>query len=319
MAALALATSGILWSQAVIAEVYTLQLFFASAITLCLLKWRQDPGRTQWLWLAGLLGGVGLGSHMTLALVLLPAAALVAWIAISHHNPWRTVLGGGLSFLLGLLVFLYLPWRAAQASPINWGSANTWSGFWWLVSAAPYRHLAFGLPWEHLPQRVSALANLVGSQFQWWGLFLGLLGLFYLWQKDRPWALFSGAIALLTTVYAITYDTTDSYVYLLPLALVLSWWLAVGIAQVMHWIARRPGAQAAGLSALALGLLVLVPGVNVARSYGAQDLSRSREAEVYARNVWQATEPDAIIMSDRDAQLFALWYFDVIEAPRTGS
>ncbi len=315
VSALALATSTILWSQAVIAEVYTTYVFFLAAVVLCLLRWRQSPGQARWLWLAALLGGLGLGSHLTLALTLLPAAA---WVFLWRHPSRRALAGASMSFVLGLSVFLYLPWRAAHNPPINWGDAATWSGFWRMVSAAPYRDLAFGLPWGDLPQRISALANLLGSQLQWWGLFMALIGVRCLWQKDRPWALFSVVVGFMAAIYATMYNTTDSYVYLLPLAVVLSWWLGMGIVQMVEWLSAWRGISPVHMAGMAVGLVLLVPGVSVARSYSYQDLSHSRDAEYYALGVWQFTEPNAIILSGRDAQLFALWYYSIVERPGTG-
>jgi len=313
VAALGLATTRLLWSQALIAEVYTLHLLFIAAIALCLLQWRRSGRR--WLWLAALLTGLGLGNHLSLLLMLPPA---LIWLLRGPGISRRTALGAALGLALGLSIYLYLPWRAAQDPPINWGSANTWSGFWWVVTATPYRSLAFGLPLEHLPSRLAAFAGLLGEQFQWWGLLLALVGLRYLWQQQRGWALFTGGFALLVTAYAVMYNTTDSYIYLLPLALVLSWWLGLGCLHLLFGLASRPGWGATRLAGLGLGLLLLIPGVNVARGYSSLDLSHRQEARDYARQVWQLTEPDALILAGSDAHIFSLWYYSVVEAPGSG-
>ncbi|HUV90115.1 MAG TPA: DUF2723 domain-containing protein, partial [Anaerolineae bacterium] len=66
--ALALAVSPTFWSQAVIAEVYTPGAAFLAGVLVCLLLW-EVYGHPAALFVAGLLGGLSLGVHMTVALV----------------------------------------------------------------------------------------------------------------------------------------------------------------------------------------------------------------------------------------------------------
>jgi 4-amino-4-deoxy-L-arabinose transferase-like glycosyltransferase len=72
-AAFMLAFSPLLWSQAVIAEVYTLLSFFAALFLWLILIWR-DGTRDWALWVAAFLFGLGLGNHLSL-LFALPAVA----------------------------------------------------------------------------------------------------------------------------------------------------------------------------------------------------------------------------------------------------
>ncbi len=73
-AALLFALSETFWSQAVIAEVYTLNTLFVAAIVLVLLVWR-DERRDLYLLLAAFLMGLSLTHHLTSGL-LLPAGLL---------------------------------------------------------------------------------------------------------------------------------------------------------------------------------------------------------------------------------------------------
>ncbi|MCL6431862.1 MAG: DUF2723 domain-containing protein [Anaerolineae bacterium] len=77
----ALALSHTFWSQAIIAEVYTPAMAFLAVIILLLWRWRQAPERRSGVLLAaGLLAGIGLGVHASVALILPSAALLVAWV-----------------------------------------------------------------------------------------------------------------------------------------------------------------------------------------------------------------------------------------------
>lgn len=126
-------------------------------------------------------------------------------------------------------VYLYLPLRAAQHPSINWGDPRTGSGFAWLVSARLYRQFVFALPWKYIPARVSAWSALLVQQFGWWGLFLALIGLWFWWSKDRTFCGFLAIFVVISSVYAIGYNTTDSYIYLIPSFLVMALWLGKGV------------------------------------------------------------------------------------------
>lgn len=79
-AGLALAFSESMWSQAVIAEVYTLNAFFLVAVLYALFRWVVAPGRVGWLLVAVLAYCLGMTNHHTLMLMLPAFLLLVAWI-----------------------------------------------------------------------------------------------------------------------------------------------------------------------------------------------------------------------------------------------
>ena len=109
-AALLFALSETFWSQAVIAEVYTLNTLFVAAIVLVLLIWR-DERRDLYLLLAAFLMGLSLTHHLTSGLLLPAGLLFVLLVDRSRILQRRLVFGGVGLFLLGLLPYLYLPAR----------------------------------------------------------------------------------------------------------------------------------------------------------------------------------------------------------------
>ena len=178
LGALTFAASPLVWSQAVVTEVYTLNALFLAALLLIaadLALQRQSQTSsgvasiTRRLALFGLLLGLGLGNHITLIVF---AAPLLYWIgsAIGWRrlaSPWTFA-----AFILGLGVYAYLPIRSAQGPPINWGHADTIPGLLWMVTARPYQEYVFGVPAGTLVSRALEWTNLVFSQFNPLGLFL---------------------------------------------------------------------------------------------------------------------------------------------------
>ena len=307
--ALIFAFSPLLWSQAVITEVYTLNAFFAALTTYLVLRWA-ERGRHWLLALAILVLGLGLGNHLTLSL-LAPAVLLLTWsrrASLRSVSPWH-LFALPLLFLLGLSVYLLLPLRASHRPAVNWGDPRTVAGFRWLVSGRLYRNYLFSLPLRYLPARLSAWVTLLIRQFGWWGVSLGLVGAWSLWRAARRAALFFAVTLLGFSVYAIGYDTSDSQVYLIPAFLAFAVWLSWGLAFLVEEAQRRIAPSTSRLlRALPLGLVLLLPLIPLATHAAAMDLSADDQAHNYSLDALDSVAPEAIVVSQTDAHTFSLWY-----------
>jgi hypothetical protein len=294
-ASLTLAFSALFWSQAVITEVYTLNAFFAALLLYGALH--LQPANERWLVpvLAGLLG-LSLGNHLSiLCLVPLFLGIKISW-------SWPRLITAGLAFVIGLSVYLILPLRAATWPPINWGAVTTWPNFFWLVTAEPYRSLPFTLPWSFIPVRVGVELRLLAETFMGWGILVGLVGLRELFKRDRLLAMTSLLVFCLISVYAIGYNTTDSYIYLLPACLILAWWLGYGLYNLLDSL---PGLSSRWFS---MGIVMLLPFLSLWLNFAGQDLSQDYVAYDYARRSLGRVPAEAIILVDADPETFALWY-----------
>jgi hypothetical protein len=324
-AALAFAFSPVFWSQAVIAEVYTLHAFFVALMIYLLLycaKTRTFSNGPRLFYSLVFFYGLSLGNHLSM-LLLLPASLLLVLRGEYRRFLKPKNLATAIAFfLLGLSAYLYLPLRAAQHPPINWGDPHTGPGFTWLVSARLYRQFVFALPWKYIPGRVSAWLTLLAQQLGWGGLFLGLIGLWLWWNEDRVFCGFLAIFVLISSIYAISYNTTDSYVYLIPSFLVMALWLAKGVhcvlialKELFVRIARtvKPSFTFFLLSSFAF---LLLPLSSLASNYRALDLSSDQTASDYGAGVLGALPANAIIIADTDPHTFALWYFHYAEGVR---
>ena len=258
-AGLILAFSPLLWSQAVIAEVYTLHLLFLLLLVL-LGVWNHHRKSD---WVVGLLFGLfglGLGNHLSLAMVL-PALFVLLWSDMGAR-PFRFLLSTALGIGLGLCVYVVIPWRAAQVPPINWGGASDLEGFWWLVSGQAYRGLVLGLPFAHLPARVAVGLRILVVGLGGWGFPFAILGVIGLWERNRRLAASTLLVFVGYSLYAVLYDTTDSYVYLLPAVAMAALWMAHGLHSILELVLQHevPGA---GLSRLRFGVSGVVIGLSL--------------------------------------------------------
>jgi len=249
-AALCLAASPMLWSQAVITEVYALNALFVVSELWLLWHWREAvaEGRSggRWLVAAALILGLGMGNHLSLVL-LLPGAASWLWtnrrlVGARARWHWPAAL---IALCFGLAVYAYLPWAASGDPPVNWGDPRTVGRFWNLVAAKIYRPYIFGIVTSDLPGRLSAwvenaLRQLGGGP---WGALIAFAGLWWFDRHDHAWWRLTALVALTYSIYSIGYSTSDSYLYLIPVWIVAALWFAAGLAwgieSIGSWLQGR--------------------------------------------------------------------------------
>jgi len=301
-AGLALALSPLLWQQAIVTEVHALNALFTALLLAFMVQVtsvpRRPPQRAALLALAvGSAWGLSLGNHPT-ALFCGTMVILTLW----HLR--RSGLWGATGVALGLLIYLYLPLRAAADPPVNWGDPQTLPRFWWMISGGPYHQFVFSLPGKYLPRRLLGWVGLLTQQFSGIGLAVTGLGAAMLWLKERSLFGATAALVILCSAFATWYNTTDSYLYLMPALVCLGLWLGLGIDWLIGTLAARARWAAVGAAAL-VALSPLIAGV---ARIPKVDLRDDRAADVFEAAVLAPAPPEAVILSQRDAHTFSLWY-----------
>lgn len=310
----------LVWSQALITEVYALHAWF----TLLILRWSVDEGappgeqddrRTDRLAaLRGLALGLALGNHLT-SLLWVPAALLIPAILprpgartpgkAGTRFSGRILLRSGLFGLIGLMVYLVLPLRALASPAINWGNPSSLARLWQLVSGHMYQeYFLQGQPallWE----RTRALAALLVAQVGLFGLVLGLLGAVVFFSPSRLhfltlWMFLSSAL------FTVLYAAPDGQVYFIPAVIAFALWIGIGVAGLGQVRLPKGGAVwrwgVVGLGCLWVGLAGLAQAPRV-------DASRDLRAESFGRRVMTEAPEAAIVFATGDRAVFSLWYF----------
>ncbi|HKR09373.1 MAG TPA: DUF2723 domain-containing protein [Gemmatimonadaceae bacterium] len=380
IAALIGATAFTVWSQSVVNEkVYTIALFGMALVSWLTVRWCDDPDgpkADRLLVLIAYLSGLGYANHMA-GFLALPAVAVA--IVLRRRNTllrWRLLLAIAGALLLGMTPFLTQPLRAAHFPPINEGEPTgcttgisvgcTFSkatvdrfmfnfnrgqygkppltqrqapfyaqvGMWWLY----FRWQWLRDPFERHPGLQGMLATLF--------LFLGGLGGYVHWKRDRHSFAYFGPLMFTVTLALIYYmnfkygssqspELADSvprevrdrdYFYLWSFS-AWSVWAALGLVFVWETVAaliRSDQVQVAGETltlptrrswlmatpVLALALVPLVANWKSASRAGQTDTAD------FAADLLNSVEPYGILITAGDNDTFPLWYAQEVEGIR---
>jgi hypothetical protein len=313
--AYAFGLSPLIWSQAVITEVYTLHALFV-----ILILYLSSDGASLYFvqkrldCLLGLVFGLALGNHITITLllpILLTSTFFQKTILSSEFPSVQKQQSGIYSLLrrltwlvIGLLVYLTLPLRALTQPPVNWGNPLTLDGFGWLVSGRIYQEQLFVLSLSAVWSRVQTVAALLIEQFGILGLVIGLMGLVAFYKSSH---LYRNTIWIVFAffVFAIGYATYDSFMYLIPVFLCFALWIGLGLSGLMDLFVHR-FRQIGIVSGLIFVLYLFV----LAGSHWRQvDASQDFRAEYFGKDVLAQAPENAIVFAKGDKAIFTMWYF----------
>jgi hypothetical protein len=310
-AALSLGFSYYFWSQSVIAEVYTLHAALMAALLFLLLRWREERNqgamnRASILLVAAAgLYGLSFGNHMATVLLAPGLVAFVLMVAGRGILRPRQLVPVVVAFLLGLSIYLYLPLRYLAAPAFNYAGHYDASGrfiamdltqpaaLWTMMTGQSFQGEMFDYTLAELPRELAQFVYRLWGNFLSVGLPIGLVGLAALWRRDRSLSVMLVLMFLANAVFYIDYRVVDKETMFLPVYLVWSLWLAVGLETLYRWaIATTRQAQGAPLAALFA--LVVIAGVII--NAPRVDVSQDRRARELAEMLMTRVEPNAIVI-----------------------
>jgi hypothetical protein len=216
-AGLLLAFSYTFWSQAVIAEVYSLHLVLIAACLLALDAYARHPSRGRLLAVCSIYAA-SFGNHLGMILLLIPFGL---FLVLAHPRPrelCRPVVIASAAVIAAAGALQYVPnflavWQSFDAPS---GVSNRLAAFWFDVTKQDWRATSvMGIRPEQAADRLAMWWFDARQQFGLLGLLLAGLGVVSLWRL-RAWAALVLTGYAITTVFALTYNVGDSNVFFLP-------------------------------------------------------------------------------------------------------
>ena len=315
VAAVAFGVGEALWSQAVIAEVYTMNALLISLTLVSLLLWR-DRERDRYLLLAAFLGGLCLTHHLTSGL-LLPASLLFVGLVDGRRLlEWRLMLKCAGLFVLGLAPYLYLPIRSWMDAPMEANNPSNFERFWYVISGGNLTGSFFAFGPAELPGRLLFYWGHLTDNLNPILVMVALTGAALMVARDRPVGLFLAFLYIGWAFYSIENDIPDVDLYFIPTYLVLCLWAAVGLGALLteaENLAERlpPTARRAALGLLCAALLA-VPLFGVRETSAANDMGEANLGREQVEAVAEKAAPDATVLHHRSS----LWYLVLVERRR---
>lgn len=316
LAAFALGVCPVFWSQSVIAEVYTLNIFFLLVLVyLGLRASAQEPGLLPWM---AFIFGLSLSNHWPLMLLVAPAFAVLLWPARDELIKRAALLVW--LVLLGLLPYVWLVVRSWAALPISfYGPLETLTEIWFFVSRAGYSDIDRSASAEWL-DRVKFFRFFAGQlllQFAVLGTALAAAGFAVQWRVlGRRFAAFLSVAflmpsAVLLLLLGFDYSSITKHVfhvYPLPSYAIGALWIGLGFA----WLVQRYALRAVPAAAAAASVLALVF-VAGARTNLFTDHEWGAR---YAQTLLGLLPKNAVVFARGEADLGTMAYFHLIENQR---
>ncbi|MDX1772718.1 protein O-mannosyl-transferase family [Oceanihabitans sediminis] len=177
-----------------------------------------------------------------------------------------------------------------------------------------------GLSQENLPSDVKN--NKGRNTYYFLPLILGLIGLFFLFNRDKKvfwnmlvFFLFTGiAIQVYTNVRP--FEPRERDYSLVGSFYVFALWIGFGVYAIYDGLRKYVSSNLLAPS-ITLVCLVLVPGILAANNWDDHDRSNKYTAEAMARMYLDSCEENAILFTIGDNDTFPLWYAQEIEGHRT--
>src|SRR5215217_104712 len=313
--ALALGLGTALWSQAVIAEVYTLNALFVSVTIVALLLWREYR-KDRYLLLSAFLVGLCLTNHLTSGLLLPASLLFVALVDWRRLVDVRIVLGSAWLFLLGLTPYLYLPIRAAMDPPMEANNPTNFGRFWYVVSGGNLTGSFFSFGPSELPERMVFYWEHLLDNMPFLVVVVALTGGGVMLLKDRAVGIFLGFLFFGWLFHAVENDIPDIDLYFIPTYLVLSLWAAAGLGtllgEVEALLSGFPSARKMAILGVLSAVLLGLPLLGVSETSAKNDMSDVYRGRKEIEAVADNAAPNATILHHRSS----MWYMVLVEKRR---
>jgi len=329
LAALVCGFSATFWSQAIIAEVYTLNVFLFFLICILVVRWRESagqPGSERLLCAAGLVYGIGLSNHWPLLVLSSPMLLALTWpqwrrLFRNFHKP--------LFFcVIGLLPYLWLVIRSRMNPEISFlGPIDSLSELWYCVSRQIYSEVDHNIDAGLIDKLRFCLFSLqeTARQFGYGFSVLIVAGFLAQWKYlDKRTAValvagYLGSTLVLALLLGFEYDLEHKNlfrVYPLIAFSIAAVWFVIGLKWLLETVMARYLTVTGTPVIKSLTVIMVVISVaiiNLPGNYRAEDTL----AYYYARVLLQSLDRDAVFFTFVDSDVAPLAYLNKIEKLRS--
>jgi hypothetical protein len=302
VAVLILGTTSLFWSQALVAEVYPLNVLLVGSILYVFFRWLNSR-RTGFVVVGVGLYALALGNHLSL-ICLLPALLLTLLFTrptvLARPRIWGWIM---LFILLGASQYLLVVMRATDRSTaFVYTGLPGWSELYHYLTGQQFWGSMFSKPWSVvLGDHLSHLLRLLLQEYAW-SLPAVLLGLVLLARRREGLLILPAILAYLA--FDLNYNINDIEQYYTVVFYLLSICLGLGLGVLWAIMQRRR------LSHVVATLVLLALPIESAYA-NFPDLDGHREGSAEAGSTiadLDSIKMPSVVLSDSWSRSTLLWY-----------
>lgn len=308
--ALFLAFSRNFWVQSTYIDVFSLHLLLMGSVLFfsfrCLLE--EKPTVHSWIVLS-FFTALSFSNHMS-SIFILPGLlyCFIVQVGIRRSGLKTLVLCAAVFWLAAIAFYAYLPVRASQDPAFNWGDPVNWANFFRHVSGRQYSVWMFKsseAAWTHLDE----FLNRFPSEFTWFGLILGFIGIVSTLVQSPRLFIFLALAYASAVLYSVNYDIHDLESYFLLADVVFAFWIALGVKTALDSLKKAVYLKTAVLILIAVGVFS-----EAFSNFKKNDLSRYYIFEDYSKQALDSLPENAVLITYQwDYLVSPAYYFQSVE------
>ncbi len=311
-AGLILAFSKTFWIQSTAVEVYSFQLLLINLVILSLIKafvYSNEDNYNSKLWISfAIFLALGFSNHMT-TLLIIPGAGYLFFARNGFNiKSFRLMILMLLTFLpILILIYSYLPIRAAQNPLLNWGNPTDFEKIIRHITGKQYQVWIFSSMEAASKQLNYFLNNLPGELFI--SSLLIIIGLWESIRKIKRLFVFLLIVFLSTVIYSINYEISDIDSYFLLAYISLAFFSLIGIKKIFELSMRNKIKLI-----IPTLLLILLLAIQFLSNFNSVNQKQNHIYEDYTKSLLDCLPENSIVLSYQwDYFISASYYFQLVE------
>jgi len=285
------------WSQAVVAEVYTFNAFYITAVIFTLMLWHYEK-EPRYFFLSFFLYAMSFGNHLTMILI---APAIIYLIVINDYKilikPENVLIITGF-FLISAMQYLYVYIRSCcPAAYVEMWVYNFKDFLWWITGGQfKGKMFTFGLA-DIITERLPLYFLQLKNQFLFVGMIAGLAGLSIFLRDKFKLAVFFILIFIGNLFYSLNYNILDISVYFIPSFIVFSIFISFALDAFCRDISGLKAMDKKLGKMTALVFMVFLAALIFVKNRGKVDQSENTWPDKYSEYILENVKNNSVLLA----------------------
>lgn len=288
-----------LWSQSIVAEVYTLHILFVSSVFYFLLKWNKTRKDRDFL-IACAFFALSFGNFPGMV-TFLPAVIYFVWVTDKKvFTNTRKIIWVILFIVVGALQYSYFFWRfyAAHTTYLEMQTPNFKTFLWYMTSMGKERMFPFSIA-HVISERIPMFLKLLLREY----LFLIPIAIFGMFRfKNKTVNTFLLLCFLGNMSFSINFDSGSIFAFFIPNFLIIAIYVGIGLDSIDTLLFKKG-------FLFRFSLLFLIPIGLLFVNYSKVNQHNNTQVAKEIEAVLKIVKKDAIIVSPNYNYSEYFWYY----------